>query len=166
MNFNFFDNSNLEENISIDLDFDKTEFIKRFKDYLDYDRGYLVDELYRSKKEYLGKIDKEKFTLRKKRGFMNPNIQSTNAKGQISEINGKTRLEIEISGADEISKLGLIAAPIFFLIFFVIIIINEAYPALIIFIPIAILFLTFPRVIMQKRMRKFKKDLIEQLTQL
>ena len=166
MNFNFFDNSNLEENISIDLDFDKTEFIKRFKDYLDYDRGYLVDELYSSKKEYLGKIDKEKFTLRKKRGFMNPNIQSTNAKGQISEINGKTRLEIEISGADEISKLGLIAAPIFFLIFFVIIIINEAYPALIIFIPIAILFLTFPRVIMQKRMRKFKKDLIEQLTQL
>jgi len=166
MNINFSDYLNLRENISIDLDFGKTEFIKRFKGYLDYDRGLLIDELYCSKKVYLGKIDSVKFVLRKKRRFMNPNIQSTNAKGRIIEFNGKTRLEIDITGADEISNLGLIIAPISFLILFVIILIKEAYPALIIFIPFAILFLTFLRVIMKKRMREFKLELIENLTQL
>ena len=163
MNFNFFDNSNLRENILLDLDFDKIEFIKRFNGYLDYDRGFMTDELYSSKKKYLGEIDTDKFVLRKKRRFMNPNIQSSNAKGQIIDFNGKVRLEIEILGADGIAHLGLIIAPIFFLILFFVTIINEAYPALIVFVPLAILFLILPRVIMRNNMRKFKNELIEHL---
>ena len=166
MNFNFFDNSNLREKIVLNLDLDKTEFTKRFKDYLDYDRGFMVDELYSSKKEYLGEINTDKFVLRKKRKFMNPNIQSSNAKGKIIDFNGKTKLEIEISGTDEIAHFGLIIAPIFFLILFIVTIINEAYPTLIIFVPLAILFLTFPRVIMKNNIKKFKNDLVELLTHL
>nr|WP_321229095.1 hypothetical protein [uncultured Psychroserpens sp.] len=166
MNFNFFGKSNFQEHISLDLNFDKKEFIQKFKHYIDDDRGLLVDELYRSKKRYLGEIDTDKFVLRKKRKFMDLHVQSSNAKGEIIDFNGKVSLKITISGVDGIAYLGLIIAPIFYLILCVLIIVNGVYPALIIFIPIAILFLAFPKIIIRNNMKKFKSDLIELLTHL
>ena len=156
---------NLKENVLINLNYDKTEFLTRFKEIIDYDKGILKDELYQSDKKYIGKIDSENFTLRKKRRFMNPKMISSNANGKIIEFKDKISLEIEVNGTDEIANLALIG-PIFFLCFIIGIIVKEAYPLLIIIIPISILFLILPRIKIKKDLSKFKSELVNELNKL
>ena len=157
---------NLRENILINLNYDKTEFLKRFKGIIDYDKGILKDELYKSDKKYIGKIDSENFTLRKKRKFMNPKIVSSNANGKIIEFKDKISIEIEINGTDVIANLALIVSPIFFICFIVGIIVKEAYPLLTIIIPLTILFLILPRIKIKNDLSKFKSELVNELNKL
>ncbi len=157
---------NLKENIIINLNYDKAEFLKRFKKIVDFDRGILKDELYKSDKKYIGNIDSGNFTLRKKRRFMNPKVTSSNANGKIVVFKDSVSLEIEINGTDEIAHLALIVSPIFLICFIITIIIEEAYPLLIIIIPISILFLVLPRIKIKKDLSKFKSELIDELNKL
>ncbi|WP_179021929.1 hypothetical protein [Winogradskyella forsetii] len=165
MNFNLLNLSYLKTNLSLDLDIDKKIFIEKFQNYIDYDRGYFADELYSTKKPYLGKIDSDGFIIRKKRKFMIP-TSPANADGKVLDINGKTQLEIEIIAYDSFAGLGLIIAPIFFLILIATVIINEAYPALILLIPFSILFLLFQRFLVRNMMISFKNGLMKNLTEL
>ncbi len=157
---------NLKEDIFINLNYNKTEFLKRFNEITDHDKGILMDELYQSDKKYIGKINSENFTLRKKRKFMNPKMISSNAKGKIIELKDKISLEIEINGTDDIANLALIICPIFFFCFTIGIIVKEAYPLLLIIIPISILFLILPRIKIKKDLSKFKSELVNELNKL
>ena len=153
----------LVDSLVFEYDIEPKEFQKKIKQIVDEETPILFDELYRSKKIFCGKVEGNKFTLRKKRKFMNPNIQSSNAVGIISEENQKTKLNVKIFGYDEISTIAIIVGPIFFLILFSVIIIKEAYPALILLIPIATLMLSLPYYIMKKNMKKFRIELKENL---
>jgi hypothetical protein len=146
-----------------EYDIEPKEFLKKLKQIVDEETPILLDELYRSKKIFCGKVGEHKFTLRKKRKFMNMNIQSSNAIGIITMENQKTKLNIKIFGYDEISTIAIIVGPIFFLILFSVIIIKEAYPALILFVPIATFLLSFPYYIMKKNMKRFRIELKENL---
>ena len=157
---------NLKESVLINLNYDKTEFLTKLKEIIDYDEGILKDELYHSDKKYIGKIDSENFTLRKKRRFMNPRMISSSANGKIVEFKDQISLEIEVNGTDEIANLALIAGPIFFLCFTIGIIVKETYPLLIIIIPISILFLILPRIKIKKDLSKFKSELVNELNKL
>ncbi len=157
---------NLKENIIINLNYDKAEFLKRFKKIVDFDRGILKDELYKSDKKYIGNIDSGNFTLRKKRKFMNSKVTSSNANGKIVVFKDSVSLEIEINGTDEIAHSALIVSPIFLICFIITIIIKEAYPLLIIMIPISILFLVLPRIKIKKDLSKFKSELVDELNKL
>ncbi|WP_028873215.1 hypothetical protein [Psychroserpens burtonensis] len=153
----------LVDSLVFEYDIEPKEFQKRIKQIVDEETPILLDELYRSKKIFCGKVGDNKFTLRKKRKFMNLNIQSSNAVGILSVENQKTKLNVKIFGYDEISTLAIIIGPIFFLILFSVIIIKKAYPALILFVPIATLILIFPYYIMKKNMKTFRIELKENL---
>lgn len=91
---------------------------------------------------------------------------SSNATGKIVAYKDHISLEIEIKATDEIANLALIVAPIFFICFIIAIIIKEAYPLLIIIIPLSILFWILPRIKMKKDLSKFKSELVNELNKL
>ena len=166
MNFNFLNLEYLRDKFSVDLDVGKTDFIEKFKISIDDDKGYLTDLFFGSKKDYLGEINSNGFFLRKKRNFSGP-FFSTNAKGKIFEEEGRnTRLEIEIRAYDAFTRLGLILTPIVFLILITIIVAKEAYPALIVVIPISILFVILQRILGRKTIDTFRTQLIKNFSKL
>ncbi len=166
MNINLIEYFFPKETILIDFDFGNETFVNRFREYIDNDRGYFSDEFFNSKKKYLGRINSTEFVVRKKRKFMNLSISSSYAKGNISEYENSTSLEIELNGNDEFNALGKIAAHLFFLILFVVIILNGIYPLLILFIPFSVAFLAFVHFMQIRKTKKFKKNLMNILNEL
>lgn len=166
MNFNLIEYFFPKETIQIDFDFGNDTFINRFKEYIEDDRGYFYDELFSSKKQYLGKIDSTAFVLRQKRKFMNLNISTCKAKGEISETKDKTSIKIELNGNDTFHALAKIVLHLFIVILFVFILVKGIYPLLILFIPLSIAFLAFLNFIQKKQMQDFRKSLLKNLNEL
>lgn len=166
MNWKIFDLSALRDRVSVDLDMDRTEFLKRFQHLIAPDEGYFTDELLSHKKIYLGKLDSNKFVLRKRRKLFRLGHSPAAATGEISELNGKTRLDIKIMAFDRVNKVVLALLPIFFILLFAIEIINQAYQVLIVLIPLSFLFLIFLRFLGRKRMNSFKTELLTHINSL
>ena len=166
MGFNLIEYFYPKEIILVDFDFGNDTFTNRFQKYIENDRGYFSDEFFSTEKTYLGKIDSTEFILRKKRKFMNPNLSPANANGKIFGDKDRTNIKIELNGNDEFNGFGKIFAHLFFLIIFITIIIKEAYPLLILFIPFSIAFLAFIHFMQVKKMKEFKENLMNILNQL
>lgn len=165
MNCRIFDPPALRDRVLVDLEMDKTEFLKRFQNLIAPDEGYFTDELLSQKKIYLGKLDSKQFVLRKRRKIFR-RISPAAATGEISELNGKARLDIKIMAFDCFNKAALALLLIFFFVLFAIEIVNQTYPVLILLIPLSVLFLIYLKFTGRKRMISFKKELLAHIKSL
>ncbi|GAA4279998.1 hypothetical protein [Gaetbulibacter aestuarii] len=156
---------NLYKIITLNSDLSKEDLIVRFKKLIDTNDNYLFDELTKSDKKYIGIINEERFKIRVKRKFMQLSFPGY-AKGKIIDMNGNTSLKIECFAYDSFMGLGLILVPVLFLILVTIVILNKAYPALLILVPIFIILLLFQVNFGRNMMMSFKKELIQNLNEL
>jgi hypothetical protein len=149
-----------KEIILIDFNFGNETFVNRFRPYIDQDRGYLYDEFYKSKKEYLGEINSTNFFIRNKRKFLNSNVPTAFAKGEITQVNNKTTVEIELKENNEFAAFGKIITHLFLIALICLIIIKGIYPLLILFIPFSIGFLALTNLLQKRKKEKFKENLL------
>ena len=148
MIFSLFKNNYLKDNTSLDFEIDKTSFLEKLHEIVDFKNqdSSTQDSKNKSQKLFKGR-KKSGYLIIRRKGIIRKQTNTSIAFMKIESIEYKTKLYIEFKAYDFIGKIGLIISPIILLILSIFIIIKEAYPALILFIPLSLLFLIFQRYI-------------------
>lgn len=149
---------------------DRSEFVSRLSAIVDDDDlGFLsnfFDPWSSSNNVYKGMVFSDSFQIKKRRIFMEMNINAALASGTLSEQNGKLIIDSEINGFSNVMILFFAALLIFYAVFFVAICRAENSIGLIA-IPFLLLHGIFmgsiPYMYMRHNVKRMKYDLEREL---
>lgn len=109
------------DSITIELNVTKSDFIKKFRQYVDVSDLSLSDSFFEgfssSPNEYKGNIDERSFKIRRRRKLFDTNRNFAIANGNLTEQHDKLVLKTEINGFHKAMKFFYIAIILFYIIF-------------------------------------------------
>ena len=90
----------LVDNFTIDVDLPKNEFVQKLSNivYKGKGRSQSAKDFPKSTLIYKGAVAPDRFKIKRIRWFFDPHSNMASAEGIISENNGRTRVDIEVSG--------------------------------------------------------------------
>ncbi|MGH2666998.1 hypothetical protein [Flavobacterium sp.] len=161
----------LLDNITIELDSTKNDFIRGFQKNVDESDLNLIDSFFEaltfSKNEYKGTVDNSVFKLRRRRKIFDNSRSFAVAEGTMKEKEGKLVLETDIKGFHSSMKFFYVFLFVIYLVFLTTIILtflfNEEAEAPLFIFPIffihALLMLGIPYFIMRRSVSRMKYEL-------
>lgn len=160
----------LIDNLTIDLEIQKDEFVKRLNQSVDREvLGFFSDSFdifSSSKNEFKGWVDSQGFEIKRRRRMFDKGANLAYAKGSFMQKGNILSIKTEIKGKDGLMFVFFILIPCFYLMFISIFIIisigRESFPALLAAFIISfhsIFMLGIPYVIIRRGVKNLKRDL-------
>ncbi|MEO6175877.1 MAG: hypothetical protein ABIP27_12070 [Flavobacterium circumlabens] len=117
---NFLRKVNLIKDITIQLPITKTEFIQKFRNYVDEsDLGYVPFEVFQSStNEYKGNIQNNTFELKKRKKIFDTNYSFAKVIGELTQENDQLTINVEIFGFRKRMLIFVVIILLFYLVFF------------------------------------------------
>ena len=167
---NFLKKIKLIDTFEINLQLSQHDFIDKLSAVTEKGNLGIFSESYfglkKNKKEYIGQISYDSFSIRKQRSFPNAKNNSANATGTMSEDNGNLKIDTEINGFKSTILIFYVCL-IFFYAFALPKFLNtnnEREILLIVFFVVQGVFMfTIPYIMMRLSVRRFKYDLEREL---
>jgi len=146
----------LKKHLNLTLKMEKTEFIKFLEQKVKPNRLFFFDIFDSEQKEFYGKINSEKFWLRKKSQSLFPESPFASAEGKIKSSYDKTELEVKIIGWNWFVLFWLTGMTLVFGLSLNDIVRTESYGVLIFFLPVFLILYFLGTFKMRKGVKKLE----------
>lgn len=149
--------------LNLTVDKEKSKFIEFLQQKTKPNRLFFFDIFDQEQKEFYGKLNMEKFWLRKKSQSLFTESPFASAEGKIKSSSNKTELEIKLIGWNWFVLFWLLGMSLVFALALNDIIRTESYGVLIIFVPVYLILYSLGIFKIRKGVKKLEHYIITEL---